>query len=78
MTIPFLLAANLVTVVEDGRNREARQAVLFGAMLAGQAVLVVLAPRVLRELADIAACAARRRTRAAEQGVEAFGSVRIA
>lgn len=32
-----LLAANLVTVVEDGRNREARQAVLFGAMLAGQA-----------------------------------------
>ena len=32
-----LLAANLVTVVEDGQNREARQAVLFGAMLAGQA-----------------------------------------
>jgi alcohol dehydrogenase len=32
-----LLAANLVTVVEDGRNREARQAALFGAMLAGQA-----------------------------------------
>ncbi len=32
-----LLAANLITVVEDGRNREARQAVLFGAMLAGQA-----------------------------------------
>ena len=26
-----LLAANLVTVVEDGKNREARQAVLFGA-----------------------------------------------
>lgn len=32
-----LLAANLDTVVHDGRNREARQAMLLGACLAGQA-----------------------------------------
>ncbi|PTU75017.1 iron-containing alcohol dehydrogenase [Pseudomonas mangrovi] len=32
-----LLCANLDTVVKDGRNREARQAMLLGACLAGQA-----------------------------------------